>query len=83
MVPGNHNSDSFGYNEKERRASRTRGRSCSTTNYKGRVALINDPEIGFIDAAHGRQGRRHDDVEDNGNLTKAEIDDLTKYLIEN
>ena len=50
MIPGNHNSDSFGYNEKEVGGKLDSWASLFDNDYKGRVALISDPDIGFIDA---------------------------------
>ena len=50
MIPGNHNSDSFGYNEKEVGGKLDSWASLFDSHFKGHVALISDPDIGFIDA---------------------------------
>jgi putative spermidine/putrescine transport system substrate-binding protein len=50
--------------------------------YKGRVALINDPQIGPIDAALAAQASGKLTFGNIGSMTKGEIDNLTKLLID-
>lgn len=50
--------------------------------YKGRVALINDPQIGPIDAALAAQASGKLKFGNIGAMTKSEIDNLTKLLID-
>lgn len=81
MAPGNHNSDSFGYNEKEL-GEQDSWAIMLDDQVKGRVALINDPEIGIMDAAMAVEAAGIMTFGDKGNMTKAEIDEIFKYLIE-
>ena len=81
MVPANHNSDSFGYNEKEL-GEQTSWAILVDPQLKGRVALIGDPEIGLIDAAMAVEAAGKMTFVDKGNMTKPEIDELMKYLTE-
>jgi putative spermidine/putrescine transport system substrate-binding protein len=80
MIPGNHNSDSFGYNEKEVGGTLDSWASLFDSDYKGRVALINDPDIGFIDAGMAAKAAGKMTMKDLGDPTKKEIDDLTTIL---
>jgi putative spermidine/putrescine transport system substrate-binding protein len=48
--------------------------------HKGRVALINDPQIGPIDAALAAQASGKLNFNNIGSMTKGEIDNLTKLL---
>jgi putative spermidine/putrescine transport system substrate-binding protein len=50
--------------------------------YKGRVALINDPQIGPIDAALAAQASGKLTFGNIGSMSKTEIDNLTKLLID-
>jgi putative spermidine/putrescine transport system substrate-binding protein len=50
--------------------------------HKGRVALINDPQIGPIDAALAAQASGKLTFANIGSMTKGEIDNLTKLLID-
>jgi putative spermidine/putrescine transport system substrate-binding protein len=81
MSPANHNSDSFGYNFDEL-GEQTSWAILMDDQLKGRVALIGDPEIGLIDAAMAVEAAGVMTFQDKGNLTKPEIDELFKYLIE-
>jgi putative spermidine/putrescine transport system substrate-binding protein len=81
MSPANHNSDSFGYNEKEI-GEQDSWAILVDDQLKGRVALINDPEIGLMDAAMAVEAAGVMTFADKGNMTKAEIDEIFKYLIE-
>ena len=80
MIPGNHNSDSFGYNEKEVGGKLDSWASLFDSHFKGHVALISDPDIGFIDAGMAAKASGKMTMKDLGNPTKKEIDDLTTIL---
>jgi putative spermidine/putrescine transport system substrate-binding protein len=80
MIPGNHNSDSFGYNEKDVGGKLDSWAALFDSDYKGRVALINDPDIGFIDAGMAAKAAGKLSMKDLGDPTKKEIDDLTTIL---
>ena len=80
MIPGNHNSDSFGYNEKEVGGKLDSWAALFDSHFKGRVALISDPDIGFIDAGMAAKASGKMTFVDLGNPTKKEIDDLTTIL---
>lgn len=81
LVPANHNSDAFGYNEKEL-GEQTSWAILVDPQLKGKVAIIDDPEIGLIDLAMAAEAAGQVTFVDKGNMTKAEIDELMKYLIE-
>ena len=80
MVPANHNSDSFGYNEKEL-GEQTSWAILVDPQVKGKVAIIDDPEIGAIDLAMAAEAAGQVTFVDKGNMTKAEIDELMNYCI--
>jgi putative spermidine/putrescine transport system substrate-binding protein len=80
MIPGNHNSDSFGYNEKEVGGTLDSWAALFDTHFSGHVALIVDPDIGFIDAGMAAKASGKMTMKDLGNPTKKEIDDLTTIL---
>ena len=79
MVPANHNSDAFGYNEKEL-GEQTSWAILVDPQVKGKVAIIDDPEIGAIDLAMAAEAAGQVTFVDKGNMTKAEIDELIKYV---
>jgi putative spermidine/putrescine transport system substrate-binding protein len=81
MIPGNHNSDSFGYNVEEL-GEQTSWAILVDPQLKGKVAIIDDPEIGLIDLAMAAEAAGQVTFVDKGNMTKAEIDELMTYLIE-
>ena len=78
MVPANHNSDSFGYNFKEL-GEQTSWAILVDPQVKGKVAIIDDPEIGAIDLAMAAEAAGQVTFVDKGNMTKAEIDELMNY----
>ena len=80
LVPANHNSDSFGYNEKEL-GEQTSWAIMFDPQVKGKVALIDDPEIGLMDAAMAAEASGVMTFVDKGNMTKAEIDEIMAFLI--
>jgi putative spermidine/putrescine transport system substrate-binding protein len=80
-MPGVFNVDSIGYNKKF--VSRvTSWAQLFDKAYKGRVALINDPQIGPIDAALAAEASGKLKFVNKGSMTKAEIDNLTKLLVD-
>ena len=80
LVPANHNSDSFGYNEKEL-GEQTSWAIMFDPEVKGKVALIDDPEIGLMDAAMAAEASGVMTFVDKGNMTKEEIDEIMAFLI--
>ena len=85
MLPSVHNVDSFGYNAD----AVPRGRPYDTESWswllderwKGRVALVNDPAIGLLDAALAAQASGLASFDEIGNMTLPEIDALIEILI--
>ena len=80
MVPANHNSDSFGYNFKEL-GEQTSWAILFDPAVKGKVAIIDDPEIGLIDCAMAAEASGAMTFVDKGNMTKEEVDELMGILI--
>lgn len=80
MVPANHNSDSFGYNEKEL-GEQTSWGIMFAPEVKGKVALVDDPEVGLMDAAMAAEAAGVMTFADKGNMTKEEIDEIMSFLI--
>jgi putative spermidine/putrescine transport system substrate-binding protein len=81
MTPAFHNADSIGYNPKATgRAIESWGELLSK-DFKGKVALLNVPQIGVMDAAMAIEALGLKKFGDKGNMTKAEIDFLIDYLI--
>ena len=80
LIPGNNNADSFGYNVKEL-GPQDSWAILVDPQVKGKVALIDDPTIGLMDAAMAVEANGDMTFVDKGNMTKAEIDELMKILI--
>ncbi len=80
-MPGVFNVDSIGYNKKVIPLVDSWAQLFDT-KYKGRVALINDPQIGPIDAALAAQASGKLHFGNIGAMTKTEIDNLIKLLID-
>lgn len=86
FLPYVHNVDSFGYDA----GQVPRGKPYETESWgwlldqqwSGRVALVNEPTIGLFDAALAVQAKGLATFEDIGNLTKSEIDNLFKILVD-
>jgi putative spermidine/putrescine transport system substrate-binding protein len=78
-MPGVFNVDSIGYNKKEIPLVDSWA-ELFNPKYKGRVGLINDPQIGPIDAAlaASASGKLH--FNNIGDMSKTEIDNLIKLL---
>ena len=78
------NMDSMGYNADviQKEPNEVSWAELFNAEYKGRVALLNDPGIGMQDAALGTRALGLLQFGNVGNMTKEEIDALTKVLIE-
>ena len=82
MAPGWHNADSLGYNPEETGGKIDSWADLFNEKYKGKVALLNIPQIGTMDAAMGVEALGIFKFKDKGNMTKKEIDFLIDFLIE-
>ena len=80
-VPGWHNADSLGYNPEDTGRSIDSWAELFSSDFKGRVALLNVPQIGAMDAAMGVEALGLIKFGDKGNMTKKEIDFLVDFLI--
>jgi putative spermidine/putrescine transport system substrate-binding protein len=80
-VPGWHNADSMGYNPKETGRKIESWAELFSPDFKGKVALLNVPQIGTMDAALGIEALGIFKFKDKGNMTKPEIDFLIDFLI--
>jgi len=80
-VPTWHNADSIGYNPKETKRKIESWAELFSPDFKGRVALLNVPQIGTMDAAMGVEAMGLMKFKDKGDMTKAEIDKLVTFLI--
>lgn len=86
FLPYVHNTDSFGYNS----AIIPKGIPYETESwgwllderYAGKVALVNEPTIGLFDAALAVKARGLMDFKDMGNMTRSELDQLFKILVD-
>jgi len=81
MCPAFHNADSIGYNPKGTGKVIDSWGELLNKQYKGKVALLNVPQIGVMDAAMAVEALGLKKFGDKGNMTKAEIDFLIDYLI--
>ena len=81
MVPTFHNADSLGYNPKETKRKIESWAELFSSDFKGKVALLNVPQIGTMDAAMGVEAMGLMKFGDKGDMTKAEIDKLVAFLI--
>ncbi len=79
-IPSNNNADSFGYNFAEL-GEQDSWAILVDPQLKGKVALVDDSTIGLMDAAMAVEANGDMTFVDKGNMTKAEIDELTKILI--
>ena len=80
-IPSNIAGDSFGYNFKEL-GEQNSWAILVDPQLKGKVAIIDDAEIGMQDLAMATEAAGVMTFVDKGNMTKAEIDELMKYLID-
>lgn len=86
MLPGVHNVDSFGYNLEEISNGVPYGTESwgwlLDEKWRGRVALVNDPAIGVMDAVLAVRAAGLMSFKDIGNITLDEIDALIAILME-
>ncbi len=86
FLPYVHNTDSYGYNS----SVIPKGEPYKTESwgwlldkkYKGKVALVNAPTIGIFDAALAVESQGLMKFKDMGNMTRQEVDELFKILME-
>jgi putative spermidine/putrescine transport system substrate-binding protein len=81
LTPAWHNADSIGYNPKATGHAIESWGELLNKKFEGKVALINVPQIGTMDAAMAVEALGLKKFGDKGNMTKAEIDFLIDYLI--
>ena len=81
MCPAWHNANSLGYNPKATGRPIESWGELLNKDFKGKVALLNVPQIGVMDAALAIEALGLKKFGDKGNMTKAEIDFLIDYLI--
>ena len=82
MVPGWHNADSIGYNPDDTGRAIESWADLMSEDFSGRVALLNVPQIGTMDAALAVEAMDLHTFKDKGNMTREEIDFLIDFLIE-
>ena len=82
MVPGWHNADSIGYNPEDTGRAIESWADLMSEDFSGRVALLNVPQIGTMDASLAVEAMGLYEFKDKGNMTREEIDFLTDFLIE-
>ncbi|MDP6566800.1 MAG: extracellular solute-binding protein [Alphaproteobacteria bacterium] len=81
MLPGWHNADSLGYNPKDTGRKIESWGELFSPDFKGKVALLNVPQIGVMDASLAIEALGLFKFKDKGNMTKPEIDFLIDFLI--
>ncbi len=81
MVPGWHNADSIGYNPDETGRKIESWAELFSADFKGKVALLNVPQIGTMDAALAIEAMGLLKFKDKGDMTREEIDFLIDFLI--
>jgi putative spermidine/putrescine transport system substrate-binding protein len=81
LCPAFHNADSIGYNPKATGRPIESWGDLMSPDFKGRVALLNVPQIGTMDAAMAVEALGLRKFGDKGNMTRDEIDFLVDYLI--
>jgi putative spermidine/putrescine transport system substrate-binding protein len=81
LCPAFHNADSIGYNPKATGRPIESWGDLMSPDFKGKVALLNVPQIGTMDAAMAVEALGLRKFGDKGNMTRDEIDFLVDYLI--
>lgn len=81
MCPAWHNADSMGYNPKATGRTIDSWGELLNKEWAGKVALLNVPQIGVMDAALAIEALGLRKFGDKGDMTKPEIDFLVDYLI--
>ncbi|HEU4448592.1 MAG TPA: extracellular solute-binding protein [Gaiellaceae bacterium] len=84
MVGGNFNMDSMGYNGDviQKEPNEVNWDELLNPEWRGRVAVLNDPSIGMQDVANAAVAAGAMEFEDLGNMTQEEIDGLIQLLLE-
>ena len=80
-LPSMHNADSLGYNPDDTGRPIDSWAELYSSDFKGKVALLNIPQIGAMDAAMGIEALGLMKFGDKGNMTRKEIDFLIDFLI--
>jgi len=80
-LPSIHNADSLGYNPDDTGRPIDSWAELFSSDFKGKVALLNIPQIGAMDAAMGLEALGLMKFGDKGNMTRKEIDFLVDFLI--
>lgn len=80
-LPTIHNADSLGYAPDETGREINSWAELFSSDFKGRVALINVPQVGVMDAAMGVEALGLRKFGDKGDMTRDEIDFLINFLI--
>ncbi len=80
-LPTIHNADSIGYAPEDTGRDIESWAELFSPDFKGRVALLNVPQIGVMDAAMGVEALGLTKFGDKGDMTRAEIDFLIDFLI--
>ena len=81
MVPAWHNADSMGYNPEETGRKIESWAELFSKDFRGKVALLNVPQIGTMDAALAVEAMGLIKFKDKGDMTRPEIDFLIDFLI--
>ena len=84
MVGHNFNMDSMGYNSEviQKEPEDVSWGELFNPEWRGRVAILNDPGIGLQDAANAAAALDLMQFEDMGNMTREEMDGLVRILID-
>src|ERR687891_503977 len=84
MVPHNFNMDSMGYNGDviQMEPNEVNWDQLLNPEWRGRVAVLNDPSIGMQDVANAAVQAGIMEFEDLGNMTQEEIDGLIQILLD-
>ena len=80
-VPGWHNADTLGYNPDETGRKLESWAELFNPEFKGKVALLNIPQVGVMDAAMAIEALGTYKFVDKGDMTKPEIDFMIDFLI--
>ena len=83
-VPNYFNMDSMGYNSDviQKEPEEFSWAELFNPEWKGRVAILADPGIGFPDAANAAEAQGLIEFVDKGDMTREEIDGLIKIMLE-
>ena len=82
LIPTTYNADTLGIRPDLISRPVTTWADLLDPQFKGKAALLNIPAIGIMDAAMAIEATGHVKYGDKGNMTKAEIDQTIKVLIE-